>query len=428
MVRSWSSPNPSSPPSRWSWRSLFGLRGASPAGQGTPGDQTPPSVFPPGSAPGWWLEGSGEDADLPRAKGRPRRLAMVALALTPLSVLGAAVVAKARISSIDTFLVHPQATGITLDDVLVEGNLRLSADAFALDIKPGYNECFLPDPLGLGPYSPYFKSRGPILARVAVPQEGGHTQDLGFDVIVHFHGGEAVRKQFVEVVSGAVFVAVDLGNGSGPYANGFGLPDRWPLVKAEITRALRERSGDERAHIRHLALSSWSAGYGAVNQILKVHGDAGIDAVVLLDSMHVGRNLAAPRQDGSLESLSADSLRPLFDFAGKASQGKKTFVLTHSNIVPEGGYASVRRSADLLLHDLHLERAQQERRVGVMDQLTTVDHGRFHVWGFGGRYEKAHCAHTTLLGPIVRDLLEPTWQTPPMNRDVPPTPAPILGR
>jgi hypothetical protein len=62
-----------------------------------------------------------------------------------------------------------------------------------------------------------------------------------------------------------------------------------------------------------------------------------------------------------------------------------------------------------------------------LHQLTTADKKGFHVWGYSGRYEKAHCAHTTMLGPIVRDIIEPAWNTPKMNRNVPSTPAPKLG-
>ena len=394
-------------------------------------DEAPASLWPPGSSPGWWLEAAGETTPPVSARPPARRrapLLALALGLVAAAPLAGAVAAKAlSVQPSEPAQARPLATGITLRDVSVDGHRRLAMEASSFEGNHrGYNECYQPDPLGLGPYAPYLKTRGLIPGRIAIPQQGGHTADMGFDVVVHFHGGEAVRKTFVQVVSGVVFVAVDLGLGSGAYSRGFGDPGRWPRFKAEIGRALREHTGDDRAHIRHLALTSWSAGYGAVNQILKQHGDRGIDAVVLLDSMHVGQNYAWPRRDGSLQSLSAEPLRALFDFAAKAVEGEKIFVLTHSNIVPPD-YASSRQSADLLLHELKLKRSPQERRVGFMDQLTTVDQGHFHVWGYAGRYEKAHCAHTTLLGPIVHDLLESVWETPPMDRDVPPTPAPVQG-
>ncbi len=318
---------------------------------------------------------------------------------------------------------------VLLDEVTVAVKPlpRLEAEPLTQEQrKRGFDECYLPDPLGLGPYAPYRKTHGGVLARVAIPRQGGHTDDGGFDVVVHFHGGDPVRKNFVQVAWGAVFVAVDLGVGSGRYARAFVDEGRWPRLKNEIAAALREHTGDDRAHVRHLALSAWSAGYGAVNQILKTHGDAGIDAVVLLDGMHAGRNYRWPQRDGTLQSLSSGPIQAIFDFAGRAARGEKIFVLTHSEVVPTG-YASVRKSADLLLQQLRLGRQAGRRRVGLLDQLTEVDHAGLHVWGYAGRFEEAHCSHVTLLGPIVRDLLEPAWETPPMNRNLPPTPPPALG-
>jgi len=385
-----------------------------------------PPLGPP-SAPGWEVNAAGE----PAYRDPNRRRARLTLAAGLMCVIGAvagAVVARGRLPTMYVdFRPVLVSRGIDLDDVMVAAWTKLKVKPLTPEQRHrGFNECYLPDPLGLGPYAAYQRPPGVIPVRVAIPQEGGHTDDMGFDVVVHFHGGDAVRKQLVQVTRGAVFVAIDLGLFSGPYMNAFMQERRWEQVKRQITRALREQTGDNRAHIRHLALSAWSAGYGAVNEILRRNGDEGIDAVVLLDGMHASQNLQHPTHDNSIESLSSDTLRGIFDFAGRASRGEKIFVLTHSNIVPPG-YASVRQSADLLLHELGLQREQRDRTSGLMHQLTAVDHEGFHVWGYEGRDKEAHCAHTTMLGPIVRDVLEPEWNTPKMNRDVPPTPAPKLG-
>src|SRR5690606_23846595 len=125
----------------------------------------------------------------------------------------------------------------------------------------GYHECYPHDPLGLGPYAPY---RNLSMGRILIPERGGHTEDMGFDVLVHFHGHEPLRKTLVQVARGVVYVGIDRGLGSGPYADAFAAPGSFERLRASITRALQKHSGDPRAHIRHLALSAWSAGYGAV--------------------------------------------------------------------------------------------------------------------------------------------------------------------
>ncbi len=384
-----------------------------------------PLVGPP-SAPGWEVETPPAGAYRDPSRRRVRMTALAA-AMCVLGAIAGGLVARGQMPSATDLRPALASQGIDLDDVFVGAWLRLEAEPLTPEQRHhGYNECYLPDPLGLGPYAAYRKPRGVIPVRVAIPQEGGHTEDLGYDVVVHFHGGDAVRKHLVQVSRGVVFVAIDLGLFSGPYMRAFMPERRWPQVREQITQALREHTGDDRAHIRHLALTGWSAGYGAVNEILRRNGDEGIDAVVLLDGMHAAQNLTRPTHDGTIESLSSATLRGTFDFAARAVRGEKIFVLTHSNIVPPD-YASVKQSADLLLHELGLSRETRERQDGLMQQLTTADEGNFHVWGYAGRYEKAHCAHTTMLGPIVRDILEPAWNTPKMNRDVPATPAPRLG-
>jgi hypothetical protein len=383
-----------------------------------------PLLGPP-SAPGWEVDAAAERYHDPNR--RRTRLTVAAIAMCVVGAVVGAFVARGQLPASTDLRPAFASNGINLDDVVVGAWRRLQAEPLTAEQRHrGFNECYLPDPMGLGPYAPYYRPRSVIPLRIAIPQEGGYTDDLGYDVVVHFHGGEAVRKNLVQVSRGSVFVAVDLGLFSGPYMRAFMVKRRWQQVKDHITDALREHAGDDRAHIRHLALTGWSAGYGAVNEILRRNGDEGIDAVVLLDGMHAGQNLRRPTHDGSIESLSSATLRATFDFAGRAVRGEKIFVLTHSNIVPPD-YASVKQSADLLLHELGVERKTRERQDGLAQQLTTADAGNFHVWGYAGTREKAHCVHTAMLGPIVRDVLEPAWGTPAMNRDVPMTPTPKLG-
>src|SRR5262249_28765026 len=77
----------------------------------------------------------------------------------------------------------------------------------------GVNPCNTPD-LGLGIYDHW--SRESSIGQLIMPQHGGVTNDGGFDVMIHFHGHEPVRKEWVQVMDGAVLVGIDLGIGSGP--------------------------------------------------------------------------------------------------------------------------------------------------------------------------------------------------------------------
>ncbi len=286
----------------------------------------------------------------------------------------------------------------------------------------GLSECTPLDPIGLGPYMPYRNVR--FGGRLLVPQKGGHTDDGGYDVIVHFHGHEALRKTLVQVARGVVFVGFDKGVGSGPYSKPFLNPDLWPKVRASIDAGLKAASGDDRAHIRRLALSAWSAGYGAVNRIVERAADD-VDAVVLLDGLHAAWD-PAKKRGPTHESAMSMAIQPVFDFAKRALDGEKIFVFSHSTIDPVD-YPSTRQTADLLLHQLGLERTPLSDRGERFRRTATVDEKGLHVWSHDGDDQAAHCDHIRHIAEVVRDILEPAWGTPAMDRSVESTPAPKLG-
>lgn len=288
--------------------------------------------------------------------------------------------------------------------------------------KQGYHECNPHDPIGLGPYDPYRNVR--VRGRMLVPQKGGYTPDMGFDVLIHFHGHEPVRKTLVQVARGITFVGIDLGILSGPYMKAFQTPGTFQVLKDSIEQGLREKTGDDRAHIRNLGLSAWSAGYGAVNEILK-SGDHGVDTVVLLDGLHAGFDPAYSGPENR-RPLSPANIAPVLDFAEQAKRGEKLFVFTHSQVDPVT-YPSTKKTADLLLEKLGLNREPAPKSSAPFPLTGRAEQSGFHIWSYTGGDTKAHCQHIRLIGPIVRDLIEPRWDTPPMDRNVPFNKAPKLG-
>jgi hypothetical protein len=285
----------------------------------------------------------------------------------------------------------------------------------------GYNECNPYDFVGLGPYAPYRKLR---VGRIAIPQKGGHTKDFGYDVLVHFHGQTAMRMTLAQVARGVAFVGIDLGIASGAYSDAFASPEAWPNLKRSIESALKAQSGDSRAHIRHIALTAWSAGYGAVNEILK-HDANGIDAVVLLDGLHAAWD---PSRSSHLSGTDviAGPVAPTLEFAKRALKGEKIFVFSHSEVDPIT-YPSTRLTADMFLRELGLKRHAVSPHGDRFGLYGTLDTRGVHIWSYRGGDKPAHCTHLTHIDRAVRDILEPTWHTPAMDRNVPMTPAPKLG-
>lgn len=283
--------------------------------------------------------------------------------------------------------------------------------------RNGFDECNVYDALGLGPYSSFVQLP---LGRMLIPDKGGHTPDMGYDVLLHFNGAEPVRRLLVQVSKGLVLVLVDKANG-GAYARAVASKDIVPVVKKRIERALRRHTGDERAHIRHFGISAWSAGTIAVDRILSRDAE-GIDAVVILDGLHGAWRQRAPREQKST-SLDARFLAHEMELARRAQRGETLFVLTHSRVNP-GLYPSTYATAGSILDELGLKPVPVDPGADPYGQISALDVKGLHVWGYRGNDVKAHCTQLSRIVRIVTEIIEPAWNTPAMDRSGPPRPLP----
>lgn len=283
----------------------------------------------------------------------------------------------------------------------------------------GFNECNPPDRLGLGPYGPFHQL---VMGKMLIPQKGGHTADMGYDVIVHLHGADAVRKLLVPTARGVSLVLIDKGTGgAGPYMKTLGSKLVFPQLRKSIERALQKQSGDERAHIRHLALTAWSAGGVAVSKLLEQQQE-GIDAVVILDGLH-GAWKQGARREQQTSSLDARFIKREIALADRARRGDGLFVLTHSAVDPFT-FPATGTTARQLLEELGLRAKTVEPGSDPFGPTSTLDERGLHVWGFLGKDKLGHCAQLFHMPRIVTEILEPAWGTPAMDRSVKPTPHP----
>jgi hypothetical protein len=247
--------------------------------------------------------------------------------------------------------------------------------------------CAIEDP-GPGPYQPDWKKL-PI-GRMVVPDP---PPTKTYDLVLHLHGGEGARRVIARAGLGVVLVAVDAGVGSRAYAETFYGPEPLEEILASVDEMLAP------AQLGHLILSSWSAGYGGVREILKQHPTTP-SAVVLLDSVH-----DSFEPDG--ETLVDEGLVPFVLLADRAKHEGAIVVLTHSAIEPPG-YASTTEVADYLL-----ETIDGRRRYGGLvprhgvELKTRYDEGGFHLRGYTGTGKGAHCAHLEMLGEILKDEVLP---------------------
>jgi hypothetical protein len=242
--------------------------------------------------------------------------------------------------------------------------------------------------------------------RLLVPAGRALADDGSFRLLVHFHGADPVRKQLAPEGMDLVIATVDAGTGSHAYARALSKGAFAEIVRA-AEREVAAASGVSRAWARAVVVSSWSAGYGAVAQILaRPHPE--LAALVLLDSLYAGY---AP---GTREVERAD-LALFVEAARDALRGGPLFYLTHSAVATPG-YASTGEVATFLLDELG---ARPLPLAPTLDPPTAATAPTRHpltrlyeashltIRGYAGGDRDAHCAQLHLLPAILRDVVLP---------------------
>ncbi len=207
-----------------------------------------------------------------------------------------------------------------------------------------------------------------------IPAKLQHARRL--PLFVHFHGATWLPEVAAARDGHWAVISVQTGSGSTTYAKQFSNP-------ALFGDMLREASQKTRVTFDPIALTAWSAGHGAIREILQVpeYYDR-VQKVLLIDGLHTGY--------GGESSLEPDRLDIFLKFARDAVAGRKTMVITHSEIFP-GTFASTTETADWLLSKLGLRR-HPVLRWGPMrtQQLSEVRAGRFLLIGYAGNSAPDH--------------------------------------
>jgi hypothetical protein len=200
-------------------------------------------------------------------------------------------------------------------------------------------------------------------------------------VLFFFHGGTWL-PEVAAAQNHIAVVAIQAGAGSGAYSRLFTDDSRFPALLQEAEAKAGMRSA-------RVILGGWSAGCGAVRQILQsADSYARTSAALLIDGIHTDYAEGHP---GPLESkLGTENLDIWLKFARDAIAGRKRMVITHSEIFP-GTFASTTETADYLIRELDLIR-RPVLKWGPMrtQQLSEVRAGRFLLMGFAGNSAPDH--------------------------------------
>ncbi len=225
------------------------------------------------------------------------------------------------------------------------------------------------------------------------------------DLLVHFHGdARVVAERFAQSDVDAVLVVVNFHGLSSAYKQPFvASPKLFDELLDLALQAVREMKGLEAdLQWNTICLSSFSAGYGSVREILK-NPDyfQRIEGILAADSIYAGL-----QGGGDQRAVNQDQMRDFLRFARRASVGEKTFVLTHSYL--NTSYASTEETADYLLRSLSIKREALTPAEGnAMQPISRAEQGGFLVLGFEGATGEAHMQHLR--------QIQHAWRTLPLR-------------
>lgn len=221
-----------------------------------------------------------------------------------------------------------------------------------------------------------------------------------FDLVVHLHGEEPVRRELIESGKPLVLLAITLGP-SESYAPLLTGAQAYRATIAEVEQALSKRLGrDVRA--RKIALSAWSAGFVGIAAAVSNEAGSAADAVILIDGLHAPRNNRA-----AFEA----QLDPFLKYARLAIAGQRFMFISHSSIDPPD-FASTTESAHYLMQRLdgHPEAVRRQDAFG-LELVELFSRGELHIRGYAGNDKADHCAQLALLRDVYRTLGD-RWNKP----------------
>jgi hypothetical protein len=223
------------------------------------------------------------------------------------------------------------------------------------------------------------------------------------DVVLHLHGASTVVEQALidSHWPSAVLITFNRKGLSRVYAEPFSDRTLLPRLLDAARSALKTLHVADDPQIGRLVVSSFSAGFGGVRAMLKdpEHFDR-IDGLIMADSIYCG--YAGDPKDRRVDPALMDDFRR---FAIEAAAGRKTFLLTHSALIPDG-YASTGEVADYLIDAVggKPEPAKVEWAEGWI-QTRAFAKGRFVVLGFAGTEGADHMSHLRQIGKLWKRYL-----------------------
>lgn len=272
----------------------------------------------------------------------------------------------------------------------------------------------------LAPALSYAQSLPPVTGRTfTLPTSANHklfipdTLDLAndaVDVLVHFHGDPATVNNNAGYANlNAVVVNVTYAGTSGVYSAPFSDPTLFGnLLDGALTTLRAQPDIADTVDWDQLAISSFSAGYGAVREILKSPTYFNqIDGLLLADSLYASFTSGADHTplDSQMVNFRA--------FAQAAAAGTKTMIVSHSQVLTYS-YSNTAETADDLMQYVGITpTAINQPGLGTLQFYRTAEVGNFQVWGATGADAAAHTKHLQYMAEWLDEMPFDSVPPPP---------------
>lgn len=222
---------------------------------------------------------------------------------------------------------------------------------------------------------------------------------------IHFHSAQwhAIQEHLDRGLKGPL-IAFYPGEGSAIYQRSFEDKGRLRRWMDRVLAELLKRGFDQAVKIRYLDITSFSAGYGAVRELVKdPEAFKLMRRVVLADSMYGGIDPSS-----TVRRPDPEHILCWLPLAQAAIRREKTFVATYSQIVTP--YASTFECGQALARAAggEVKAVEKGTFAATLDSqfplIERFDSGSFHLWGYGGTDGPAHMTHARHLADIWKML------------------------
>ncbi len=240
-------------------------------------------------------------------------------------------------------------------------------------------------------------------AQLFIPDYYQPSEDGKFLLVFHFHSASwAAEDELYKSHTNGVLFNIHLGAVSSSYQNYFIDSKKFGEILTLVKQTLADQKIIENPQIKNLIVTSFSAGYGGVREVLKNQDYYNmIDALTLADGLH--SNLDSTWMKIQMQ----DFLR----FAKDARDEKKIMLLTHSSI-PTPTYASTTQTANYLIHFIGAKRVSYFHVDEIGQQYSRCDTGNFHLKGYYGTTAEDHLKHLYAMHIMLKQAVELLNATP----------------